>query len=44
MAALLHSIFFHRVFGNIQPLTHDILDVTFVYPPQLRRGLSNKLT
>ena len=28
--ALLHSIFFHRVFGNIQPLTRDILDVTFV--------------
>jgi len=28
--ALLHSTFFHRVFGNIQPLTRDILDVTFV--------------
>lgn len=32
MAALLHSIFFHRIFGNIQPLTRDILDVTFVDP------------
>jgi hypothetical protein len=29
--ALLHSIFFHRVFGNVQPLTRDIFDVTFVY-------------
>jgi len=29
--ALLHSIFFHRVFGNVQPLTRDILDVTFPY-------------
>lgn len=28
--ALLHSIFFHRIFGNIQPLTREILDVTFV--------------
>jgi Autophagy-related protein 101 len=29
--ALLHSIFFHRVFGNITPITKDVLDVTFVH-------------
>jgi len=31
LSSLLHSIFFHRIFGNIQPLTRDILDVTFPY-------------
>ena len=28
--ALLNGVFFHRVFGNVQPLTRDIFDVTFV--------------
>jgi hypothetical protein len=30
--AILHSIFFHRVFGNVHPQTRDIFDVTFVCP------------
>ena len=32
LKGLLHSIFFHRIFGNVQPLTREILDVTFVVP------------
>jgi hypothetical protein len=31
--AIVHSIFFHRIFGNVVPLSRDVLDVTFVRRP-----------
>ena len=30
LRALLHSILFHRLLGNIQPKTFEVLDVTMV--------------
>jgi len=42
--AILHSIFFHRIFGNVQPFTRDILDVTFPYAddPDLQTLIDSK--